>query len=155
VVAALSLDTNVLVDMLRAQSPVVRQRYDDAYLAGVPMVLSAVAVHELASGAAAVGASLRQRVLLDQMLADLTVVEFTLEDAERSGILNARLKSSGLPIGDIDTLIAGQALARGWTVVTRNVRHFGRVVGLPLIDWTVGSEPLSSEVIAGRLKAPE
>jgi len=34
-------------------------------------------------------------------------------------------------------LIAGQALARNWTVVTANTREFNRVEGLNVIDWTV------------------
>ena len=51
----------------------------------------------------------------------------------------------------LDTLIAGQALARGWTVVTRNVRHFGRVEGLPLIDWGVSPELLTPAEIAARV----
>ena len=32
--------------------------------------------------------------------------------------------------------IAGQARARGWTVVTENRREFDRVDGLTVIDWT-------------------
>jgi len=33
-------------------------------------------------------------------------------------------------------LIAGQALARGLTLVTHNVREFARVDGLTVEDWT-------------------
>jgi len=35
----------------------------------------------------------------------------------------------------MDTLIAAQALRLGATVVTRNVREFGRIQGLKVIDW--------------------
>lgn len=82
-------------------------------------------------------------------------VDFTPDDASASGRLRAVLKGKGTPIGDIDTLIAGQALARGWAVVTRNVRHFGRVEGLSLIDWSVGPDPLTDEAIASRVSQPE
>jgi tRNA(fMet)-specific endonuclease VapC len=41
-----------------------------------------------------------------------------------------------MPIGPFDTLIAGQALARGMTLVTANMREFSRVEGLRLEDWT-------------------
>jgi tRNA(fMet)-specific endonuclease VapC len=34
-------------------------------------------------------------------------------------------------------LIAGQAKARGLTVVTNNVREFSRVAGLRVEDWTL------------------
>lgn len=39
------------------------------------------------------------------------------------------------PFGPLDTLIAGQALARGFTVVTRNVRELSRVTGLAFENW--------------------
>ena len=81
----------------------------------------------------------------------MEIADFTAEDAAASGRLGADLRVSGSPIGDIDTLIAGQALARGWTVVTRNIRHFGRVPGLKLIDWSMGPDVLSNEEIAARV----
>ena len=61
------------------------------------------------------------------------------------------LRRLGRSIGDIDTLVAGQALARGWTVVTGNVSHFGRVEGLSLIDWGVSSDILSTGEVARRV----
>jgi tRNA(fMet)-specific endonuclease VapC len=39
------------------------------------------------------------------------------------------------PIGTQDMVIASVAVARGLTVVTSNVREFGRVPGLPHVDW--------------------
>ena len=45
------------------------------------------------------------------------------------------LEKRGTPIGNSDTLIAGQALARGMTLVTHNTREFARVPGLQLEDW--------------------
>ena len=39
-------------------------------------------------------------------------------------------------IGAYDLLIAGQGLARDWTVVTANTREFARVDGLRLETWT-------------------
>jgi len=35
----------------------------------------------------------------------------------------------------MDTLIAATALAHSATLVTRNVREFGRVRGLTVVDW--------------------
>ena len=46
-----------------------------------------------------------------------------------------------LTIGFYDVLIAGQALARGWTVVTANVREFSKASGLKVIDWTATANP--------------
>jgi tRNA(fMet)-specific endonuclease VapC len=45
------------------------------------------------------------------------------------------LEARGLPIGPLDVLIAGTALAHGATLVTRNLREFSRVEGLKLENW--------------------
>ena len=73
------------------------------------------------------------------------------EDAIAAAEIRAELARSGTPIGALDTLIAGQTAARDLTLVTSNVRHFGRVAGLRLIDWAVGPERLTSDQVADRL----
>ncbi len=115
------------------------------------MLMSSVVLHELISGAMG-GRKPDAEMLKVQRLLDLVaVVEFSQEDAVASGRVRADLRLRGRPIGDIDTLIVGQALAREWTVVTGNIAHFGRVEGLSLIDWSEGSEPLTPERIATRV----
>jgi tRNA(fMet)-specific endonuclease VapC len=49
--------------------------------------------------------------------------------------LRARLNGLGTRIGDLDSLIAAQALARRLTLVTNNLREFQRVPGLRLENW--------------------
>ena len=46
-----------------------------------------------------------------------------------------RQRSAGPALGRYDVLIAGQAVARALTLVTHNLREFGRVPGLALEDW--------------------
>ncbi|HWK45786.1 MAG TPA: hypothetical protein VNT30_13780 [Stellaceae bacterium] len=43
-------------------------------------------------------------------------------------------------MGSNDLLIAAQAVALGYTIVTDNEREFARVAGLPLENWLI-SEP--------------
>jgi virulence-associated protein VagC len=64
------------------------------------------------------------------------IADWTIDDAWATARLRATLKVQGRPIGAIDALIAGQALARGWTLVTSNAREFERVEGLSLQDWS-------------------
>jgi len=149
----LSLDTTVWIDLVRRRDPGVTACFSEATLSQATMVVSTLVLHELESGLVAARSSERRRVQLATLLAQATVADFSPEDSRSSGALRAGLRAAGTPIGEIDTLIGGQALARGWTVVTRNVRHFGRVEGLALIDWSVGSDPLSPEVIAARVEA--
>jgi tRNA(fMet)-specific endonuclease VapC len=66
----------------------------------------------------------------------LAVVELMREDAREAGRIRAELAADGTPIGPFDVLIAGQALARGLTLVTHNVDELARVDGLRFEDWS-------------------
>ena len=147
----LCLDANVLIEVLRRREPVLA-RWQEAVGQGVPLVLSSLVLHELEAGADLSARPTIHRARLREVQAFAEIVEFDADDARIAGGVRARLQRAGRPIGPIDTLIAGHALARGWMVVTRNVRHFGRVEGLPLIDWAIGPEPLSEAVIGARLR---
>jgi tRNA(fMet)-specific endonuclease VapC len=47
------------------------------------------------------------------------------------------LKIKGETIDDIDLLIAGIAIENEMTLVTNNVNHFGRIIGLKLENWKI------------------
>eukprot|EP01035_Chromulina_nebulosa_P003007 gene3007-4108_t len=95
--------------------------------------ISAITEHELYYGA--LRQSAPEKYL--QRLATLRfeVLDFDREDARRASEIRARLASLGTPIGPLDALIAGQALARDLTLVTHNTREFERVAELRLEDW--------------------
>ena len=63
------------------------------------------------------------------------ILSFTAACADRSAQARAHLERLGTPIGSIDTLIAGIALAHNLTLVTRNTREFERVPGLKIENW--------------------
>jgi tRNA(fMet)-specific endonuclease VapC len=46
-----------------------------------------------------------------------------------------------LNVGKMDLRIASIALEPGATIVTHNLRDFGRIPGLPVVDWTVPPPP--------------
>ena len=48
-----------------------------------------------------------------------------------------RLQQLGQPLDDFDLLIGATALANSLIMVTNNTRHFARIQGLPLEDWTL------------------
>ncbi len=132
----LSLDSNVLIDLVNGSSNAVRANYDNAAMADEQMAICAVAAHEVIFGASI---SARPKIQIASALGlfeSLSVVDWTREDAMVAAELRADLRRRGLPIGGFDMLIAGQALNRGWTLVTANTREFNRVEGLQVEDWT-------------------
>lgn len=63
------------------------------------------------------------------------MVPFDSNAALTAAKIRAQLEQLGTPIGPMDILIAGAALALQATLVTHNIKEFSRVPGLALIDW--------------------
>lgn len=49
----------------------------------------------------------------------------------------ARLQRAGTSVDDFDLLIGVTAVTHGLTMVTNNTKHFKRITGIELDDWTV------------------
>lgn len=132
----LALDTNVFIDLARGRRTRIRERYIDAVLVSAPMVTSVIVHHELQFG---VFASRDPQITARNVAAlmqGIIIEPLTEDDATVAASVRAALKRTGTPIGPYDVLIAGQALARGWTLVTANVSEFQRVQGLDVQDWS-------------------
>ena len=73
--------------------------------------------------------------LLAAAVSAFPFLPFDLACAQAAAKVRAYLESQDTPIGPIDTMIAGTALAHDLTVVTRNVREFSHVPGLKVENW--------------------
>ena len=148
-----SLDTSAAVDLLRGKNKPVRDRFDAARSRGDGLKLSTVALYELAFGAHNSGRTEAHLTDLDRFLAFVDVVALDGEDAMEAGRVRAELERLPFPAdapGVPDILIGAQALARGWSVATSNVRHFARFSGLRIVDWRRSDESLSAQDIISR-----
>lgn len=150
----LSLDSNVLVDVMRQTRPHVRRHLQHAVASGATLKVSTVVAHELVLGAYKSGRVGHQLELVGNMLTQMDVEPWSWDDALATGRLRAELEGLGRGVGAYDTMIAGQALARGWTVVTADVVDFSRFVGLPLIDWSDPAGPIDVAAAMARLRRP-
>ena len=52
------------------------------------------------------------------------------------GEIKAALSSAGTSVDDFDLLIGCTALARNSTVVTNNTKHYQKVPGLKVVNWS-------------------
>ncbi len=130
-----ALDTNSLIYFFKGEGAV------GARLLATPpaeIAIPTLVLYELEVGLAKSSDPGRRRAQLDRVLELVTVVPFGLAEARAAARIRAALEASGTPIGPMDTLIAGVALANQATLVTRNVREFGRVAGLAVEDWFEG-----------------
>ncbi len=98
------------------------------------LCLSAITVAELRFGANKRRSRKIHRAI-DQFLSGVDVLAFDNAAGERFGTVAAALAASGVPIGQMDTLIASHALSVSATLVTNNQRHFSKVGGLTIENW--------------------
>ncbi len=126
------LDTNTLIYFFRGQGQVAQR-----LLATPPaeVAVPTLVLYELELGLAKSNQPERRRAQLDSFLSAVRVIPFGHDEARAAARLRARLESRGEPIGPVDVLIAGTALSRHATLVTRNTREFARVDGLQLVNW--------------------
>lgn len=97
--------------------------------------MSALTLSELRYGADKKG-SRRLHRLIDAVTEAIAPVAFDGAAAEVYGAVAASLDERGEPIGIFDSLIAAHALSLRLTLVTNNLKHFGRVKGLRVENWT-------------------
>ncbi len=129
------LDTNVLSEVLRKQPSLAVMRALHA-LRPEQRYASEVTRYELRAGAARLDDGGRLWLRTQQQV--LPLVRWLPLDAPAAmtaADIGAALRRRGEPVEDTDLFIAATALVQGFSVSTRNVRHFGRVPGLVVENW--------------------
>jgi tRNA(fMet)-specific endonuclease VapC len=125
------LDTDTVSYAMRGQGQVSSNiiRYRPSQLC-----VSAITVAELRFGASKRNSTKLHR-MIDEFTSDVAIAPFDGSCAAQFGRIASQLAARGTPIGDLDVLIAAHASALGITLVTNNLRHFGRVRGLTVENW--------------------
>jgi predicted nucleic acid-binding protein len=127
------LDSDVLIaaERQRIAMPSVLARFGDQRIA-----MASVTAAELLVGcerARDESTRFRRRAFVEALLDAVPVLPFGVTEARQYAALHAMLLARGEAIGSHDTMIAATAIANGCTLVTMNVREFGRVPGLQLL----------------------
>ena len=79
------------------------------------------------------------RIKMDSYVSSLcrryAVLDFDRAASQQAGVIRALLHTRSTPIGPYDVQMAGVALSKNLTIVTRNTREFERVPGLRIENW--------------------
>ena len=130
------LDTNTCIDAMKGTWPEMAERFrqhvpEDI---GVPAMVRA----ELMLGAAKSRDPSRTSELVEAFLAPFELLSFDRAAAGHYAEIRHQLEAKGKPIGPNDLVIAATARSRNLTLITHNLREFGRVPGLVTEDWAGG-----------------
>jgi tRNA(fMet)-specific endonuclease VapC len=131
------IDTDTVIYNLKGNLEVARNLKEHIH---DPMKLSVVTLMELYYGAhksREVAGNLAKIRTLETVFDILPV---SSECAEIFGMQKTALEREGRPLDDLDLILASSALAYNLVLVTNNTRHFGRISGLRLANWTTYPE---------------
>lgn len=127
------LDTNTCIRYINGTSQSVFERLNAQGEGDV--VVCAVVKAELFYGAIHSQNPSKNLANQQKFLALFVSLPFDDSTAEHYGRIRSELAKAGTPIGGNDLMIAAIALAHNLTVVTHNLKEFGRVSGLKVEDW--------------------
>jgi tRNA(fMet)-specific endonuclease VapC len=126
------LDTNIVSDLIR--NPQGRGAGQIRRVGEEKVCTSIIVVAELRYGAT-------RKVLprltnqVEAVLGAMDILPFEAPADAAYGMIRARLEKAGRPIGGNDLLMAAQAIALGYTLVTGNEKEFARIEGLACENW--------------------
>ncbi len=127
------LDTNICIYMIKNKPPEVRKHFE-RFVPG-DIAISSITVAELQYGVEKSAAREKNALALEAFLLPLEIAPFDMDSALAYGKIRAELERQGKPIGSMDMLIAAQAIAQGFTLITHNLKEFERIPGLRCETW--------------------
>jgi tRNA(fMet)-specific endonuclease VapC len=128
-------DTDISSEILKRKHPGILQRAA-AYLRQYPsFAVSLMTRYEILRGLKAKNA-VAQLAVFESWCSLNEVFPITEGIIVLAADLYGALHQTGQLIGDNDLIIAATALHHNLALATRNVRHFSRISGLTLDDWS-------------------
>lgn len=128
------LDTGFLVALLRGRPKAAKkaEEYDSIKAEISTTSMNAFEVYLGASRSREAEKNIQQA---DNLFSSIRILELNLEASRKASEIPSELLRRGEPIDLRDAIVAGIALVNGYTLVTRNVKHFKRITGLSIETW--------------------
>jgi len=130
------LDTDTASYIIKARSPEISAR-----VSAIPPSLLCVSVitrAELQYGLKRLPAGHRLHVGVREFLRIVRVLPWDADAADYYAEIRHQLVTTGQAIGEMDMMIAAHSLAARAVLVSNNVRHYERIPGLALVNWSEG-----------------
>jgi tRNA(fMet)-specific endonuclease VapC len=128
------LDTNICIYAIKQKHEKLLDLIKEK--SGEGLFISSLTVAELEFGVQNSQQVDRNRIAMIKFLFYFNILNFDGSDAIEYGKIKAELRKKGQIIGQIDLLLAAQAVNRKMTLITNNLKEFLRVDGLKVEDWS-------------------
>jgi len=127
------IDTDILIYSLK-NHPIVQENFK--IHASKPKAISVISYGELYFGALKSQFPEKNLAIVRRIAELFPLIDITTSVIETYAELKVKLQKSGAPLADLDLLIASTALTLNFILVTNNEKHFKRIPGLDIENWT-------------------
>jgi len=131
------LDTDTLIYSLKGELTVLD---NFRKFMAEPKAISVITYGELVFGAQGSQKTTENLAKVYRIKEIFPLIDVTPAVMDIFGALKADLRRNGTPIDDFDLLIGATALTIGYCVVTNNERHYSKIPGLKVVNWTKSEE---------------
>ncbi len=128
------LDTDMCSYIIKERPESVRQRFQK--LAMEQLYVSVVTYAELIYGVERSSSKRVNRPIVEDFVRHLDVMDWDTGAADQYGMIRTELEVAGTPIGAMDMMIAAHAKSIKAVLVTNNQKHFTKIKGLKIDNWT-------------------
>ena len=127
------IDTNICIYILNRKPKSVLDRFESFNTEKIG--ISSITVAELEFGAKKSKRRKENLERLELFLFPFEILPFNGKSAKIYGDIRSKLELKGHVIGQLDMLIAAQALEKNLVLVTNNQKEFSRISNLKLENW--------------------
>ena len=127
------IDTDIIIYSLKNNSTVQRNFIVHEQH---PKAISVVSYGELLTGAKKSSRVEKNSAVVFRIKELFPVIPVDLPVMETFSSIKAAQQLRGMPLDDMDLLIAATALTMNYTLVTNNEKHFGKIDGLRVENWS-------------------
>ena len=128
------IDTNIIIYSLKGDSVVQENFLKNE---NIPKAISVITYGELLFGAKKSQNYEKNLAIVYRIKELFPIIDIDKAIIETSSELKVNMQKIGSPIDDFDLLIASTALTMNSILVTNNEKHFNRIKGLKIENWSM------------------
>ena len=128
------LDTDMSSYIIKQRPVEVLQKFKKLPMNSIG--ISIITYAELMYGIERSSSKRVNREVVENFIQHTEVLNWNKEAADQYALIRTQLETSGTPIGAMDMMIAAHTKSIQCTLVTNNTRHFSKVAGLKIENWT-------------------
>jgi tRNA(fMet)-specific endonuclease VapC len=126
------IDTNICICFLKGMFDLV-EKFDEIGIDN--LYISEITVAELKFGAAKSDHPIKNKIVIEELISKFNQIPI-YKSLDIFAEEKARLQKNGNIVDDFDLLIGATAVANNMILVTNNEKHFKRLNGIHIENWT-------------------